>query len=208
MSIGGLGSTGGEVGPDHTRLTAGFARSSAADAGVEQDSAPVEAVRAPFFRRSAIDTASIGTRSTTFAGFTRPVVQPPHCRPHSSVIGPRGCTTRRLAEQKSAIRRLSQQLSRGTDRLQKRRTRLASGWQRQRAELGERERGPPLAAGRGVDHRFGHALGAPAITRSRGCSPRQLRLPPTLRGRGCNPATQVWRVVRVCVGAQRHEQRQ
>jgi hypothetical protein len=74
MSIGGLGSTGGEAGPAHTHLTAGCAHSSAADAGVAQDSAPVEAVRAPFFRRSAIDTASIGTRSTTFAGFTRPVV--------------------------------------------------------------------------------------------------------------------------------------
>jgi hypothetical protein len=70
MGIGGLGSARGEVGSDHTHLTAGFARSSAADAGVAQGSAPVEAARAPFFRRSAIDTASIGTRSTTFAVVT------------------------------------------------------------------------------------------------------------------------------------------
>ena len=39
MSIGGLGGAGGEVGPDHTHLTAaGFARSSVADAAVAQDS--------------------------------------------------------------------------------------------------------------------------------------------------------------------------
>jgi hypothetical protein len=70
MGIGRLGSTGGQVGPNHTHLIAGSARSSAAGAGVAHDSAPVEAVRAPFFRRSAIDTASIGTRSTTFAVVT------------------------------------------------------------------------------------------------------------------------------------------
>ena len=80
MSIGGLGGAGGEVGPDHSHLIAGFARSSAADAGAAQVFVPLEAARAPVLRRSAIDTSPTGMRSTTFAVATRLVVQPPHCR--------------------------------------------------------------------------------------------------------------------------------
>ena len=49
MSIGGLGGAGGEVGPVHTHLTAGSARSSAADAGAAQVFVPLEAARAPFY---------------------------------------------------------------------------------------------------------------------------------------------------------------
>jgi hypothetical protein len=76
MSIGGLGGAGGEVGPAHTHLTAGSARSSAADAGAAQVFVPLEAARAPFYP----DTSPTGMRSTTFAVATRLVVQPPHCR--------------------------------------------------------------------------------------------------------------------------------
>jgi hypothetical protein len=50
MSIKASAAQGGrEVGSDHSHLTAGSARSSAADAGVAQDSVPVEA---PFVLRS------------------------------------------------------------------------------------------------------------------------------------------------------------
>jgi hypothetical protein len=54
-----------------------------------------------FLPRSVHDTSPTGMRSTTFAVATRPVVQPPHCRRHSSTIGLRGCRTRPLVEHKS-----------------------------------------------------------------------------------------------------------
>ena len=101
MSIGGLGGAGGEVGPAHTHLTAGSARSSAADAGAAQVFVPLEAARAPFYpdppRYLSHRHAEHYFRGCHTTGGTATSLP----SPHSSTIGPRGCRTRPLAEHKS-----------------------------------------------------------------------------------------------------------
>jgi hypothetical protein len=93
------------------------------------------------------------------------VVQPPHCRPHSSTIGPRGCTTRRLAEHKSERSSQKLLLVRVSD---SQALSAAESWHREAAEK-QNEASKQVAAAAGRARRARRESKAVAALTTRSC---------------------------------------